>query len=267
MRCLPCRRSTCLLPVIVALLIQPLSAADDWVDSFYQFRLPLEIDAEAGGWQVLPIDAERITRAINRMGPFRFDPHYLAFNQVKLVEVDASGKVIDNAVEGGFTLVRSGPELAAAVLAGEGDKQTISVTPGGYHLLRFTSSDGGKCPALAYEPIFPPGTPLRRSVYRISYFAPLLPQARQTHDVLFVPDGKSMELMVRGRFIGTIHDISVRAAQIQLLANVSGAGTQLSPLLPADGQPSPAGSPSPSAAGARADGDAAVGGSGDRVHR
>ena len=226
MRCLSCRWSTYLLPVMVALLTQSLPAADDWVDNFYQFRLPLEIDAEAGGWQVLPIDAERITRAINRVGPFRFDPHYLAFNQVKLVEVDASGMVIDNAVEGGFTLIRSGPELAGAVLAGEAEKQTISVAPGRYHLLRFTSSGGGKCPALAYEPIFPPGTPLRRSVYRISYFAPLLPQARRTHDVLFVPDGKSMDLLVRGRFIGTIHDISVRSAQIRLLANVSGAGTR-----------------------------------------
>ena len=226
MRGLPFRWPTCLLPAIVALFIQPVPAADDWVDNFYQFRLPVEIEAEAAGWQVLPIDAERLTREINRVGPFRFDPHYLAFNQVKLVEVDESGKAIDRAVEGGFTLVRSGPQLAAEVLAGKADKETIAVTPGRYHLLRFTSSGGGKCPALAYEPIFPPGTSLRRSVYRISYFAPLLPQSRRTHDVLFVPDGKSMELLVRGRFIGTIHDISVRAAEIRLMAKVVRAGTR-----------------------------------------
>ncbi|GIS58945.1 MAG: hypothetical protein CM1200mP2_11700 [Planctomycetaceae bacterium] len=65
------------------------------MDSFYQFRLPVDFEADAAGWQVLPIDAERITREINRVGPFRFDPHYLAFNQVKLVEVDESGKAID----------------------------------------------------------------------------------------------------------------------------------------------------------------------------
>ncbi len=215
-----------LLPAIVALLVQPVRAADDWVDSFYQFRLPVEVEAEAVGWQVLPIDAERITREINRVGPFRFDPHYLAFNHLKLVEVDESGKAIDSRVDGGFTLVSSGPELAAEVLAGKADKKTIAVTPGRYHLMRFTSSGGGKCPALAYEPIFPPGTPLRKHVYRISYFPPLLPQPRRTHDVLFVPDGKAMELLVRGRFIGTIHDISVRAAEIRLMANITRAGTR-----------------------------------------
>ena len=187
MRCSSRRFPSLLVSAIVALLVQPVSAADDWVDSFYQFRLPVEFEADAAGWQVLPIDAERITREINRVGPFRFDPHYLAFNQVKLVEVDESGKAIDRKVDGGFTLVASGPELAADVLSGKADKKTIAVTPGRYHLMRFTSSGGGKCPALAYEPIFPPGTPLRKHVYRISYFAPLLPQSKTTHDVLFVP--------------------------------------------------------------------------------
>jgi hypothetical protein len=151
-------------------------SAADWSDSFYQFRVPVEVEAKTAGWQVLPIDAERIVREINRVGPFRFDPHYLAFNQVKLVEVDEAGNAIGRAVDGGFTLVRSGPELAGDVLEGEAEKKTIGVTPGRYHLMSFTSSGGGKCPALAYEPIFPPGTPLRKHVYRISYFAPCCPR-------------------------------------------------------------------------------------------
>ena len=92
--------------------------------------------------------------------------------------------------------------------------------------MRFTSAGVGKCPALAYEPIFPPGTPLRKHVYRISYFAPLLPQSRTTHDVLFVPDSKAMDLLVRGRFIGPIHDISLRAAQLRLMANITRPGTR-----------------------------------------
>ena len=215
-----------LLPVILVLLSRPVAADEDWADSFYQFRIPVEVEAAETGWHVLPVDAERITREINRVGPFRFDPQYLAFNHVKLVEVDESGKAIDVTVDGGFTLVRGGPELAAEALAGKGDKNTISVTPGDYHLMRFTSSGGGKCPALAYEPIFPPGTPLRRHVYRISYIAPLLPQSKRTHDVLFVPDGKEMELLVRGRFIGTIHDISVRSAKIRLMANITKPGVR-----------------------------------------
>jgi hypothetical protein len=212
------------LLLLLVVFSSPVAAEDDWADSFYQFRVLLEAEAEAAGWQVLPIDAERITREINRVGPFRFDPHYLAFNHVKLVELDETGKAIDSAVEGGFTLVPRGPELAGDVLAGQAEKSTIKVTPGRYHLMTFSSSKGGKCPALAYEAIFPPGTPLRRHVYRISYFPPLLPQAKRSHDVLFVPDGKSMELLVRGRFIGTIHDISVRAADIQLMAKITSPG-------------------------------------------
>ena len=167
------RRSLALLLVAFT---SPVSAEEDWADNFYQFRVPLEIEAGATGWQVLPIDAERITGEINRVGPFRFDPHYLAFNHVKLVELDETGKASGLVVDGGFILVPRGPELAGDALAGQAEKATIRVTPGQYHLMTFSSSKGGKCPALAYEAIFPPGTPLRRHVYRVSYFPPLLPQ-------------------------------------------------------------------------------------------
>ena len=68
MRCSSLRFPSLLVSAIVALLVQPVSAADDWVDSFYQFRLPVEFEADAAGWQVWPIDAERITREINRVG-------------------------------------------------------------------------------------------------------------------------------------------------------------------------------------------------------
>ncbi len=217
-------RRFALLVNLALLAVPSVGTAAEWSDSFYQFRVPVEVEVKAAGWHVLPIDAERIVREINRVGPFRFDPHYLAFNQVKLVEVDESGDAIGGPIDGGFTLVSSGPERAGGVLGGEAEKKTIDVTPGRYHLMSFTSSGGGKCPALAYEPIFPPGTPLRKHVYRISYVAPLLPQARRTHDVLFVPDGKRMELLVGGRFIGTIHDISVRTAEIRLMANITRPG-------------------------------------------
>lgn len=216
------RLSFALLFVVCA--TSPFAVADDWVDHFYQFRLPVEIESAEAGWHVVPLDAEQITAAINRLSPFRFDPNYLAFNQVKLVEVNALGEVLDGEVEGGFTLVRQGPELAEQVLSGVEEKKTIEVTPDRYHLLRFTNSGGGKCPALAYEPIHPPDSPLRRALYRISYFAPLLPQSKTTHEVLFVPDGTAMELLVRGRFIGTLHDLRVQAAEIRLLAKTKRPG-------------------------------------------
>ena len=59
MRCLSPRCPSFLVPAIVALLVQPVPAADDWADGFYQFRLPVEIEAEAAGWQVLPIEIGR----------------------------------------------------------------------------------------------------------------------------------------------------------------------------------------------------------------
>ncbi|GIT30846.1 MAG: hypothetical protein Ct9H300mP1_28920 [Planctomycetaceae bacterium] len=124
------------------------------MDSFYQFRLPVEFEADAAGGQVLPIDAERITREINRVGPFCFDPHYLAFNQVKLVEVDESGKGIDRKGDGGFTWSqRTGTCRRVAGKAKEDDsRHPGTVSPDAVHEFGWRQVSG-----LAYEPIFPPG--------------------------------------------------------------------------------------------------------------
>ncbi|MFP6767510.1 MAG: glycoside hydrolase domain-containing protein [Planctomycetaceae bacterium] len=206
------------------LAVSPAAAEERWTDSFYQFRLPLETDSEKPGWQLLPLDEARITAAINKISPFRFDPHYFAYNGLRIVEVDDDGRVVDGDVEAGFTLVPVGPNLAANVLGGTSEKKTISVTANQLHLMTCTSSKGGKSPALAYEPIFPPGSRLRRANFRISFLPPWLPQSRRTHDVLFVPDRPQMELLLGGRFIGVIHDIAVRAAHVRLMANVKTPG-------------------------------------------
>ena len=118
-------RRFALLVNLALLAVPSVGTAAEWSDSFYQFRVPVEVEVKAAGWHVLPIDAERIVREINRVGPFRFDPHYLAFNQVKLVEVDESGDAIGGPIDGGFTLVSSGPERAGGVLDGEAEKKTM----------------------------------------------------------------------------------------------------------------------------------------------
>lgn len=206
-------------------LILPIDAqAENWSDRFYQFRLPIVTESEQAGWQQWPLDAQQITAAINKIGPFRFDPRFFAFSQLRVVEVDEQGQAVDSDVTAGFYLVPFGPDRAAGVLEGRPEKKTITVTKDRFHLMSYTSSRGGKCPGYNYETIFPPGSPARRSNYRVSFFPPLLPQSRGRRELFFVPDRDEMQLHLGGRFIGEIHDISVRQVHVRLLARVPRAG-------------------------------------------
>ena len=89
-------------------LILPIDAqAENWSDRFYQFRLPIVTESEQAGWQQWPLDAQQITAAINKIGPFRFDPRFFAFSQPfhmpGLIEHDLE---IDFREEMGLILIR-----------------------------------------------------------------------------------------------------------------------------------------------------------------
>jgi hypothetical protein len=213
--------------LMFALLAGPVHVADDtaWTDTRLQYRVQLTVETDAAGWARLPVDAARITEAINAIEAFKYDPLYFAFNHVRLAAVDDAGRVIDDNVEGGVYLIPEGDELATGALDGTNDTATLQVTPHQFHLLRYTASDGGKCPLYRYEAIFPPGDSARRTDYRVSYFPPMLPLSRTTHERLFMPDRRTMELEVRGRFIGIIHDVSVRRANIAFCAKFDRPGT------------------------------------------
>ena len=36
-----------------------------WADTFYQYRIPVELKAEQTGWQQIPLSAAQITAAVN----------------------------------------------------------------------------------------------------------------------------------------------------------------------------------------------------------
>ena len=88
--------------------------ADDsrWVEPYHQYRIPVEVMVEQSGWSVLSITEEEISSAIGRLEEYAFEPMFFAYNQLKMVEVDASGKVLRGSLRGGFCLVTDGRELA-----------------------------------------------------------------------------------------------------------------------------------------------------------
>jgi len=199
--------------------------ADEWHDTFYQYRIPFETTAEQDGWVRIPLSADEITSAINRTSRFQFDADFFAFNVVALVEVDESGQVVDAHPEAGFYLTPIGKNLAEGWEQTAGDKYAIKVVKDKPHLLEFVSSEFGKNPAYKYETIFQPGSPMRSTDYRTSFFPPLLPRGETRRKTLFVPDREEMELVVSGVWApGKLHELSVREVNISLQAKLDRPG-------------------------------------------
>ena len=209
---------------LVLLLASTSQAEAPWTEPYFQYRLPVTIESKAAGWHRVPVDEYTITAAVNRRQMMKFDPWFFAYNYVRVVAVDEHGKKIKEVTDAGFYLTELEREVADEVLKVKADSATINVEPSKFHMLHYTSSDGGKCPALYYETIFPPGSRMRRTNYRVSYFPPLLPLQAKDHEVLFVPDRKKMKLLIRGRFIGKIHRLYVRRAEIQFQAKLDRPG-------------------------------------------
>ena len=199
--------------------------ADEWHDTFYQYRIPFETTAEQDGWVRIPLSAEKITDTINRTSRFQFDADFFAFNAVRLVEVDESGQVVNAHPEAGFYLTPVGKDLAEGWQQTVGDKHAIKVVKGKPHLLEFVSAEFGKNPAYKYETIFQPGSPMRSTDYRTSFFPPLLPRGETRRKTLFVPDREEMELVVGGVWAPRkLYELSVREVNISLQAKLDRPG-------------------------------------------
>lgn len=210
----------------LALLLSTNSLlADDWFDAFYQYRIPFETNSKHDGWVRMSLTTEQITNAINRVSRFQFDANFFAFNAVTLVEVDENGKVVHAHPEAGFCLTRVGSELAKGWQQAAGDKYAIKVVKDKPHLLEFVSSDFGKNPAYSYETIFLPGSSMRRTDYRTSFFPPLLPRGKTRQKTLFVPDREDMQLVVGGVWApGKLQEVSVHEVNITLQAKLDRPG-------------------------------------------
>ncbi|MBM79107.1 MAG: hypothetical protein CMJ78_00755 [Planctomycetaceae bacterium] len=220
LKCLPM-----LLLSLVLSLFTNSGLADDWFDTFYQYRIPFETNAKKDGWVRMSLSPKQITDAINRSSRFQFDSNFFAFNAVALAEVDDAGKVVNAHPEAGFYMTRVGSDLAKGWQEAAGDKFNLKVVKDKTHLLEFVSSDFGKNPAYKYETIFQPGSSMRTTDYRTSFFPPLLPRGKTRRKTLFVPDRDDMQLVVNGVWApGKLHELSVREVSITLNAKLDKPG-------------------------------------------
>jgi len=93
-----------------ALLILTLSvsrsagSAQDWIDTFYQYRVPVAVEVKKAGWNVVPISTSQLITAINKLEEMQYDLRWFDFNQLKVVEVNRNSKVIDSNPIAGFIL-------------------------------------------------------------------------------------------------------------------------------------------------------------------
>lgn len=166
------RKAAGRLSVMATLLISsalhaepPVSAP--WTEPAYQYRIPLETVSKASGWQRVPLSDEKLTEVINATEKFKYDPRYIAYNHVKLVEVDPEGVPVKSADETGYYLIPVGGNLAEGLLQVKTkDRAPITVVPDRFHILDYHSSSGGNSPASGYETVHEPGHPIRKTDFR-----------------------------------------------------------------------------------------------------
>ena len=196
------------------------AAAPDarWVEPFCQYRIPVEVVVEQAGWSVLPVTEGDISSAIGKLEEYSFEPMFLAYNQLRMVEVDARGRLGDGALEGGFCLVTSQQDLVH-----KDPVQAIETEKHAYYLVRFVSAGGKFPPTVGYEQVFPVGEPPRTHAYMSSYVPRLLPKQRTRHECLLRSDGTDLKLSPNDHLVGAT-EISVHRSRIALLAHFKQPG-------------------------------------------
>ena len=107
-----------------------------WSDPFYQYRLAVEVQADATGWMFVPITAEQVTEAINALEEFHFDPLWFAFNQVRIERVTPNVGDDKLLVTAGFYLVPDSEELFTEPITGQDQQVSIPTEAGAYYLVR-----------------------------------------------------------------------------------------------------------------------------------
>ncbi len=208
-------------PLFLAQVIWAISvqgSEGNWFDSYYQYRIPLVLEVGRAGWTQIAIEESNLTDAINAIEEYSFNPLFLAYNHLKVVEVDTAGRVIDPDPGVGFYLIPEGEELLKS------DSSLPMPTENGeYYLVQFVSEGGKVPPTNAYEQTFPVGELSRTHAYMSSYMPRLLPKKRTHHECLLQSDGGAMQLQVES---GAISDgnLSVRKARILFLGNFKEPG-------------------------------------------
>jgi len=121
----------------------------EWADEFYQYRIPIEVTVSSAGLQQLPVTSDTIVNAINQIEDIDYSAKYFDYNNVKLVEYDDNGSIVDSDDSGGFYISYAGPEL---ITNGSFENETGGVAAswswnynGNYEVVSGQSHDGSKC--------------------------------------------------------------------------------------------------------------------------
>lgn len=75
-----------------------------WYDPFYCFRTPITVTVPSAGEYELDITPQMITNWMNEDTDFQFKYKYFDYDNVKLVEIDSGGNIINADVDAGYEL-------------------------------------------------------------------------------------------------------------------------------------------------------------------
>ncbi|MCP4812591.1 MAG: hypothetical protein GY888_08795, partial [Planctomycetaceae bacterium] len=187
----PSRFFTAIAVFLASLTGTAIAQQPDWVHPFCQYRLAIDVDVQQTGWNVIPLDEADISQAISQLEEYSFDPMFLAYNHVRIGQVDSSGRGYTLLPEAGFYLVTNPQELIK-----QDPALPIPTEKDAYYQVRFTSEGGKFPPTVGYEQVFPVGEPPRTHAYMSSYVPRLLPRTRTNHECLLRSDGTDMKLAV-----------------------------------------------------------------------
>ena len=121
----------------------------EWDDTFYQYRIPIELDPAATGWRVLSITPAEIVGAVNQLEVIKYSAEYFDYNQIKIVEYNDSGNIVGEVAGAGFYL-----STVSGELVNNGSFESVSGSlPTGWNstagssftVVSGQSHDGGKC--------------------------------------------------------------------------------------------------------------------------
>jgi len=195
-----------------------------WWDTFYQYRIPVSLNFNAAGWNLVDINETGITVSINNLEELKFDPLWFAYNQVEIVETDDSGIIVDFNPDIGFYLVPVSAELFTVPITGGDQEVNIPTEAGAYYLVSYSAAGGGYSPMYYYDQIWPVGSPMRDHAYMSSYEPPRLPHALMEHERLLLSDGQDMNVKVKNFWVTGVIDVSVKKVELVLLADVDQIG-------------------------------------------
>ncbi|MBI3921581.1 MAG: DUF4091 domain-containing protein [Armatimonadetes bacterium] len=193
-----------------------------WLDTYYQYRIPVEIETKQAGWHVIPVDETIITSAINRLEEMQYSPTFFAYNYMKVAEVGSKGHTQDLGEEAGFFLVLAGEELFKPTWLGRRTRVRIPAEAGAHYLASYTAEGDKESPLSPYAPTFPPAE--RQSFTLSSYEPCMLPLRQSRGEVLLLSDGEPLWLELRSAWTSSLKQLSVRKAKIALLANLKKPG-------------------------------------------